>query len=69
MARKMQEEFNNEYKAPVEEDCPCEICYMNLFDEEVETLECGDIFHKNCLIETYKSNISSNTFPLRCPND
>jgi hypothetical protein len=35
----------------------------------VETLECGHIFHKDCLVEVFRSNISNKTFPLRCPSE
>lgn len=70
LARRMQEQFNKEDKqAGEEEEVPCEICYVNLFEAAVETLECGHIFHKNCLVESFKNNISTNAFPIRCPSD
>lgn len=70
MARKMQEEFNKEPNKQEDDDIPCEICYSNLYDDDFLPLDqCGHLFHKNCLSETFKTNILSNNFPLRCPND
>ena len=64
----MNKEPNN--KMDIEDDTPCEICYCNLYDMEFMLLEtCGHMFHKQCLVETFKGNIMSNNFPLRCPND
>jgi hypothetical protein len=68
-ARRIQQEFDEEKPAMGEEEPPCEICYVNLFEGVVETLECGHIFHKNCLAETFRLSIANKTFPLRCPGE
>jgi hypothetical protein len=71
LARLMQAEFDKEEKSNQKEEdgeVPCEICYVNLYDDEMETLDrCGHLFHKGCMVEAFKSNILNNNFPILCP--
>jgi hypothetical protein len=43
----------------MQDDTVCEVCYVGLYDEEFLPLEtCEHIFHKNCLAEYFKAEIS-----------
>ena len=66
----MQEEFDQEKVVGNDEDVPCEICFCELFDGAIDGSEkCGHFFHTNCLVETFKTNIQNNNFPILCPKE
>ena len=54
-------------------DSTCNICLMELFDsdqdEDVHCLAgCCCLFHKDCLIEYIKAQLSMGKLPIKCPN-
>lgn len=59
-----------DYKSKMKEDeSVCEICCIDLYEGDPCFLDtCGHGFHKDCVKEGFKINISTNTFPLKCPN-
>ena len=57
---------DNEKESDTDTECP--ICYEPLNSTDEITIKCGHKFHYNCILSSFKSNVSKNMRHIRiCP--
>jgi glucosamine 6-phosphate synthetase-like amidotransferase/phosphosugar isomerase protein len=69
--RRMMEEEKSENKMKAEEaesqGWECQVCYTEIDRDKLGLLECGHIFHPECINAYLKSKIESNEVEISCP--